>query len=270
MLVCYFNNDYKNKYDCIYEVKEDGIEIIVSYNIEDELQEINGTKLILSNTKFNERDILIIDFNSKINYLLKNASYKGHTEVLGTPDSGYKTIFFSSIYFYDKNYKKLYNTTEKNISGIKVYSDVINDIIGHPSLCKEKKQDEYIIRLKKEQEKQVININKSNIKSLTISDVWASKHNHKDNEININLSGYIEIDLKENIEYMKVSDYIKNEELYIVFPKIDKKTNPKNYIAKNVDINWIYKRTKILYDIVIDIIFKNMLNYEDYNFNKLF
>ena len=40
--------------------------------------------------------------------------------------------------------------------------------------------------------------------------------------------------------------------------------------AENVDFDWIYERTKILYEIVIDIIFKNMLQYENYGFNKHF
>ena len=42
------------------------------------------------------------------------------------------------------------------------------------------------------------------------------------------------------------------------------------YIRHNVDFDWIYERTKILYEIVIDIIFKNMLQYENYGFNKHF
>ena len=426
MAVCYFNKNYDEKYDCIYEVKEDGIEVIVSYDINNELPETNGMMVFSSNTKFNKRDILIIDYQTRMNYLLKEAFYHGHSETFGTPDGGYKTKFFSSIYFYNKDYENICNLTDKNnISQIKVYSDTINDIIGHPSLYKEKNEDEYIIKLKKKPEKQVIDINKNNIKSIAISDDWISEHNHKNNKIDINLSGYVEIDLQENIECIDVYDYIneltiyfqllkpgkfkidkiivkvdeqycglvipirainyknsyidnsvndalldfllncynlipyrnskneirnipyiilytsrnlednflmfyrfiecyykkqpienikrtfieysiknnykenlglneeefenlvyeiislrnhyvhegyyiKNEELYISFPKINQKTNPKNYVAKNVDVKWIYEKTKILYKIVIDIIFKNMLNYQNYNFNKHF
>ena len=70
--------------------------------------------------------------------------------------------------------------------------------------------------------------------------------------------------------YVHEGYYIKDKKLYITFPKIDKKPNPKNYIEEKVDVQWIYEKTKILYEIVIDIIFKNMLNYEEYNFNKHF
>ena len=215
MAVCYFNKNYDEKYDCIYEVKEDGIEVIVSYDINNELPETNGMMVFSSNTKFNKRDILIIDYQTRMNYLLKEAFYHGHSETFGTPDGGYKTKFFSSIYFYNKDYENLCNITDKNnISQIKVYSDTINDIIGHPSLYKEKNEDEYIIKLKKKPEKQVIDINKNNIKSIAISDDWISEHNHKNNKIDINLSGYVEIDLQENIECIDVYDYINELTIY--------------------------------------------------------
>ena len=58
--------------------------------------------------------------------------------------------------------------------------------------------------------------------------------------------------------------------MYMTFPKIKCKVNPKSHIEENVNVEWIYYRTKILYEIVIDIIFRNMLNYENYKFNKHF
>lgn len=64
--------------------------------------------------------------------------------------------------------------------------------------------------------------------------------------------------------YVHDGYYIKNEQLNITYPKINKKPNPKNHIVSKVDFNWIYDRTEILYKIVIDIIFKNMLGYDEY------
>ena len=46
--------------------------------------------------------------------------------------------------------------------------------------------------------------------------------------------------------------------------------NTKNHIEENIDWEWIYDRTKILYEIVIDIIFRDMLGYEKYKFYKHF
>ena len=34
MSVCYFDDKYDEKYDCQYEVKKDGIEVVVNYDID--------------------------------------------------------------------------------------------------------------------------------------------------------------------------------------------------------------------------------------------
>lgn len=424
MAVCYFDNKYDEKYDCQYEIKNDGIEVIVNYDIMDEIPEIDGMRTFGSNTKFKERDILIIDHLAKMNYLLKKAYYHGHSEVLGTPDGGYKTKFFARYYFKYGNYEKLCDIpNNKNIKKIRIYSKIINEFIGYPSVLKEENENEYIIKLKKDVVKQKIEINKNNIKNLKISDDWKSEINRKINKIDINLNGYIEINLDKDIVYEEVYEYVNelivffqllkpckfsidkvvveinktffelcipmneikynssyvdnsvkedllqflfkcytkipyrnsnneirnipfivlhtsrniednflmfyrfiecyykqqpikdiknsfirysiennykdkekiqnienlereiiclrnhyvhngyhipNKKLYISFKKIGKKANPKNYRAENVDFDWIYERTKILYKIVIDIIFKEMLQYDNYEFNKHF
>lgn len=426
MAVCYFNDKYDEKYDCQYEVKKDGIEIVVNYDIDDEIPAISGVRTFGSNTEFKKRDILIIDYQTKMNYLLKNAYYCGHSEVLGTPDGGYKTRFFSRFYFWDKNYEKLCDLQNgNNIKKIRIYSNIINELIGYPSLYKEENKNEYIIKLKRDTSKQRVEVNLNNIKSIEISDDWTSEHKRKSNEIDIKLNGYIEIEMdncinyediynylqeliiyfqllkpckfninkivveieklyygfclpinemnyknsyveksvtndvlefllncyssipyrnskneirnipyiiletsrnlednflmfyrfiecyykqqpikdikttfiKYSIEnnYKKVNQieeniienivyeiislrnhyvhegyYIKDKKLYIAFPKVNGKANPKNYIAKNVDVDWIYEKTKILYEIVVDIIFRKMLNYDNYKFNKHF
>ena len=426
MAVCYFNDKYDEKYDCQYEVKKDGIEIVVNYDIDDEIPAINGVRTFGINTEFKKRDILIIDYQTKMNYLLKNAYYCGHSEVLGTPDGGYKTRFFSRFYFWDKNYEKLCGLQNgNNIKKIRIYSNIINELIGYPSLYKEENKNEYIIKLRRDTSKQRVEVNLNNIKSIEISDDWTSEHKRKSNEIDIKLNGYIEIEMdncinyediynyvqeliiyfqllkpckfninkivveieklyygfclpinemnyknsyveksvtndvlefllncyssipyrnskneirnipyiiletsrnlednflmfyrfiecyykqqpikdikttfiKYSIEnnYKKVNQieeniienivyeiislrnhyvhegyYIKDKKLYIAFPKVNGKANPKNYIAKNVDVDWIYEKTKILYEIVVDIIFRKMLNYDNYKFNKHF
>jgi hypothetical protein len=424
--VCYFNDKYDEKYDCQYEIKKDGIEIVVNYDIDDEIPAINGVRTFGINTEFKKRDILIIDYQTKMNYLLKNAYYCGHSEVLGTPDGGYKTRFFSRFYFWDKNYEKLCDLQNgNNIKKIRIYSNIINELIGYPSLYKEENKNEYIIKLRRDTSKQRVEVNLNNIKSIEISDDWTSEHKRKSNEIDIKLNGYIEIEMdncinyediynyvqeliiyfqllkpckfninkivveieklyygfclpinemnyknsyveksvtndvlefllncyssipyrnskneirnipyiiletsrnlednflmfyrfiecyykqqpikdikttfiKYSIEnnYKKVNQieeniienivyeiislrnhyvhegyYIKDKKLYIAFPKVNGKANPKNYIAKNVDVDWIYEKTKILYEIVVDIIFRKMLNYDNYKFNKHF
>ena len=110
MAICFFYNDYKSKYSCEYEIKKNGIEVRIDYDIDDEIEpDSNGIKSYGVNTKFDKRDILIIDYKNKANYLLKDANYNGHSEVFGTPDDSYRTKFFSNCYFIDNNYDKLSN-----------------------------------------------------------------------------------------------------------------------------------------------------------------
>ena len=51
--------------------------------------------------------------------------------------------------------------------------------------------------------------------------------------------------------------------------KVKSKDEKINYNVK-VDFDWIYKRTKLLYYIVIDIIYKQILKIDKYNYNKHF
>ena len=437
MAVCYFNEDYDKKYNCIFEQKNDGIEIVVDYDIVKEIQPKDGIISFGANTKFENRDILIIDQRTKMNYILKDAICYGYSEAWGTPDGGTKTKFFSRYYFYNNDYEKLCRIGENdNITSIKMYSNLINELIGYPSLSIEKKEEYYAIMLNRKNKKEKIDINENNVKSISLSDYWNSKFERSNSEITINFNGYIEIELINPIKYTEVTEYItelmiylqllkpnkleinkievkindiyyginipikkiekidsnvikntvldkpidfiskcyhlipyrnskdeifnipyiilysnrdlednflmyyrfiecfykrtqikeiennfikygiennylkngninnkqieknpieieleadeekiddlvaeivtlrnhyvhdgyyiKNEQLNITYPKINKKPNPKNHIVSKVDFNWIYDRTEILYKIVIDIIFKNMLGYDEY------
>lgn len=427
MAVCYFNDNYDKKYKCEYEKKNDSIEVTIEYDIISEIEPTkNGIRMYGTNTKFKERDILIIDSSSKTNYLLKDANYYGHNQLFATPDGKTTTKFFSNYYFYHQDYNKLANLPKNPKSKkIRLYSNLINEFIGYPSLSEEIKENEYIIKLLNEPKSQSIEINSNNIKSLKISDDWKCHRSPKTNEIRINLDGYIEIEtfrkvnydeidmyvyelmifiqllkpdklkinkievfiddtyfgysfLIEDIKYenlfveSSVSDdiltfiskcyklipyrnstseirnipyiiydysrniedtflmlyktiecyykkqnikgitssfinysihnnydkfkkktedeiedlarqiiclrnryvhsgyYIKNNSLKITFNDLDGKTSKlKNYTLNNIDVKWIYERTKILYSIAIDIIFKNMLGYEKYKFGRM-
>ena len=97
MPVCYFNKKYEKEYDCQYEIKDDEIEVIVKYDIMDEIPSVNGMRSFGSNTQFESRDILIIDNKLKMNYLLKDAQFSGHSVTYGNPDGGDKTRF-STMY----------------------------------------------------------------------------------------------------------------------------------------------------------------------------
>ena len=118
MAVCFFDDNYDESYECDYTVKKYNIEVIVNYEIDKEIEpDNNGVKSFGLNTKFKDRDILIIDYKNKKNVLLKDAYYCGHTNVWGTP--------------------------------VRMYSGLINELIGHPSLFEEDVGDEFVIKLKR-------------------------------------------------------------------------------------------------------------------------
>lgn len=163
-----------------------------------------------------------------MNYLLKDACYNGHSMRFGTPDYGYKSKFFSRWYFYDRNYEKLSVLKADNIKKIRIYSNLINYFIGNPSVSMEESETEEVIRLKRDSSKQNIEINMNNVKSLTISDYWSFK-GEKQKKINIELNGYIEIEVVNCINYEDVDAYVKELMIYfqLIKPcklKIDKVT----------------------------------------------
>lgn len=425
MPVCYFNSNFATKYSCEYEIKDGRIEINVDYDISFEIEPINGMRIFGDNTKYEHRDILVVDHQGKKNYLAKQAYYCGENEVLGTPDSSVKTRFRTSMYFEHSNLeflKRLPNTPK--VTKIEINSKSILDWIGRPSLKTCKTEEQYTINLSRDYVGVSSEINSNNIKQITVSDTWESIDNRKGHAISIDFNGYVEIELVKRVNYdkvfeyvnellvfmqlycpdkflvgkirtmvdgvyyefhvpimemkhkdklveisikrvdllgflkecyaripyrnsktyirnipyitlrtsrniednflmfyrfiecfykqfpdkrntfvsaainehyaanKKVSDeqiehyiqeiiclrnhyvhagyYIKNGSLRIKFDPIAGKKNPKNYTANGVDAHWIYERTNILYKIVIDIIFTEMLGYKDYRFNRHF
>lgn len=427
MPICYFNGDLKRSYRCNYETLKDEIVVHIEYDIHEEIRDDNGVVIVGVGTEFKERDILIIDSDKKRNYLLKSAYYIKYISSFGTPDSKIMSSFKSRIYLESSDFRQIAELPKTlKTNKIKIYNNIINDFIGFPSFAKNKTDTEYIISLKNETEKEIIEINKNNIKSLVMSEEWSSCIDPKEHNIKVDLKGYLELELINEINYEEVYNYIleliifiqllipkkliinkinimidskyyelhipleetgfkekyvdvsveekiqdflkkcyekipyrdsesqirnikyiilntprnlednflmfyrfiecyykkqgkydfieyaltqnykgnsitniedtarqiislrnhyvhsgyyiKNKELEITYKQVmykykgkkHYKKNPKDYIEKNVDCEWIYKRTKMLYNMVLDIIFINMLGYTEYNFNKHF
>ena len=49
MPVCYFNQDYENKYRCEYSITDDDFNVEVEYDIHDEIPYIDGVKCFTIN-----------------------------------------------------------------------------------------------------------------------------------------------------------------------------------------------------------------------------
>ena len=112
---------------------------------------------------------------------------------------------------------------------------------------------------------QISNIRKTFV-THSIKEHYALKHGLSDEQIECLAQ---EIVCLRN-KYVHSGYYIKNSCLKVSFDKINRKKNPKDYTVNNADVSWIYERTKMLYLIAVDIIFCNMLEYEEYKFDKYF
>lgn len=112
---------------------------------------------------------------------------------------------------------------------------------------------------------QIRNIRKTFV-THSIKEHYAIKHNLTDEEV----EKYAQEIICLRNHYVHSGYYIKNSCLRISFDKIDRKKNPKDYTVNNADVHWIYERTRMLYKIAIDIIFNNILGYQEYKFDKHF
>lgn len=232
MAVCYFNDDYQKKFICEYEQNENGIEVIIDYKIIDEIPSVNGVKKIGNCTKFAERDILIVDYTNQKNLLLKNASCCGHSEVFGTPDGGSKTRFYSDCYFIHDDYDEMRELPRTpKVKKIKIFSNVINDFIGRPSLSTIESDEELIIRLKRKSHPKQVAIKSKNIKNIIIDNFWTS--NPKEYNVDIKLNGYIELELKQRVNYDKVYEFIYELIIFMQLFCPDKMNIDKIYVMVN-------------------------------------
>ncbi len=67
-------------------------------------------------------------------------------------------------------------------------------------------------------------------------------------------------------QYVHSGYYLKNACLRVKYPKIGGKKNPKNYTVNGVDVYWIHERVLVLREIAIDIVFKDMLGFDQYRY----
>ena len=94
------------------------------------------------------------------------------------------------------------------ISKIKIFSEIINYLIGYPNLEEIKTDEIYSINLSKNKKEIIKSINKKNIKNIILGDSWKSSFNRKNHNISINFDGYIEIQFFKRVDYDKISSYI--------------------------------------------------------------
>ena len=207
MATCYFDSDLKKSYRCEYNIKDNSVNVTIDYDIHDELKK---EKIIISNNMdIKNRDIYIIDQGNKTYLLLKNAFYNGYINSWGTPDSKCQTKFQSIFFFKHNQYSKLFDLpVTPKVKKIKIYSYLITNLFGCPSVKRHETDEKYIIELNKKSTIHTVELQKNNIKNISIGDVWESKYSQKEHNIKIDFNGFVLIELIRRINYDQVYSYI--------------------------------------------------------------
>ena len=207
MPVCFFDDNYDNKYSCTYEISPESIKVDVDYDIGQEIESKDGVRVFSVETAFEQRDILIVDSALKNYYLLKHAQYNGMSNRYGTLDSRDITSFITSVYFKSDSVNKLMELLPNpKVKKIRLYSKAIAEYIKHPSVHISDSKEKYDIALSREKKAKVLEIKKNNIKQIAIADDWKCYKNYT--FINVQMCGYIEIEVIRRVDYSKAFEYI--------------------------------------------------------------
>lgn len=99
----------------------------------------------------------------------------------------------------------------------------INDLIHYPSLELINRDDNYTIKLNRDiPDSRSIDINRNNIQKITVSDEWARTVDFKKNNIVVDFSGYIEIDLLKRQNYDQLTCYVDELMIFMQLYYYDK------------------------------------------------
>lgn len=216
MPICYFNNDYTKEYQCTYSEFKDSIEVNIEYDIEEnEIEEINGARIISTTTEYANRDILILDNINKINILVKNAFHAGHSNNYSIFGNSSTTKFTSFTYFKEDTVQTLH-TLQSNPQTklIRIYSTSFSDLLPFINYTKQENNETISYTIQKQRTIQRISIEKDYIDSISISNNW--KINEKSQKIvNMNFSYFLEIKLSKQHSFTTIRDFVNELIIYM-------------------------------------------------------
>lgn len=216
MPICYFNNDYTKEYQCTYSEFKNSIEVNIEYDIEEnEIEEINGARIISTTTEYENRDILILDNINKINILVKNAFHAGHSNNYSIFGNSSTTKFTSFTYFKEDTVQTLH-TLQSNPQTklIRIYSTSFSDLLPFINYTKQENNETISYTIQKQRTIQRISIEKDYIDSISISNNW--KINEKSQKIvNMNFSYFLEIKLSKQHSFTTIRDFVNELIIYM-------------------------------------------------------
>ena len=210
MAVCFFGKTYDSDhlYKCEYEKRRDQIVVKVDYDISEEIEAVNGIKSFGPNTKYEDRDILIIDHDRKSNYLLKDAYYSGQSSVYGSPDGGTRTTFTSDIFFHSKSYQALAELKDTpKIKTITIVSEDLKKYIAESSLTRIEDEDKLVISLRRKASGESRKVGAHNIEEIILHDYWSGGFN-KEHDICFDITGNLKLRLFRRANYTEVYRYV--------------------------------------------------------------
>ena len=214
MPICFFNTNYEIQYRCQYSMQQECITVNVEYDIGQEIESKNGMRVWAVGTKFDNRDILVVDMEKNKSYLLKNAYYTGNFERYGLYDSMHNTSFESHICFISTETNALMKLPPMpKIKKIQLYSKAIIEHMGHPSVSKIDADNECSIIMSKSNNEKRISLNVNNIKNLALSDDWNSRFDLF--SVSVEITGYLELELSRRINYTEAYNYIYEVMIYM-------------------------------------------------------
>lgn len=223
MPICYFNNDYTKEYQCTYSEFKNSIEVNIEYDIEEnEIEEINGARIISTTTEYANRDILILDNINKINILVKNAFHAGHSNNYSIFGNSSTTKFTSFTYFKEDTVQTLH-TLQSNPQTklIRIYSTSFSDLLPFINYTKQENNETISYTIQKQRTIQRISIEKDYIDSISISNNW--KINEKSQKIvNMNFSYFLEIKLSKQHSFTTIRDFVNELIIYMQLYYSDK------------------------------------------------
>lgn len=215
MAVCIFENEKEKTYECTYEFTDGKIKVRVNKDLyNDEYNGLGIVNLTCKNEEYKEKTLSIFDSENKKYLKLFNCYIVGYNTMYGSFD-GYESVTYSTYcYIQGSSEKDIYNISENpKISAIRIYHPTIQYVYGYPSFELRKSEDEINIILKRNVQKNNVNIDKNNIKNIVIADDWNYRTHNK--SMNINLTAYAELCLKKKIKVEDSIQYIKEFQIYM-------------------------------------------------------
>ena len=219
MAVCWFNTDQDNRYRCTYTFEDDAIIIMAEYDSFGEYPYVveNGFKRVSIGTiSEDKRDILIVDYEEKISYLVKNAFVTGLQNRFGTYDGVSITSFKSYEFFSHRDTEVLINLSERpKCSALRIFSKDFISFLGADSVTQQSEDDKWVILLKRNTESIDFYIETTKIKSIKYNSNWDQTTNWKEGAIIIDIFPYVEIQFKRRQPYSDVYKFVYEFELYM-------------------------------------------------------